>query len=1025
MRPKVNSLLMLIPLTLWSVLPVAAQPIEVVHPTRLSPGGNIEARPAPPPRPPKTFALICVTANDFYFGGLEPIAGEYLEVPEEVTEDELDHWIGQCGNQALALQDRDGFPAQGLLAYYQLRQTGCSDADITFMLWHDDEPGNSMCETPVNDPDDNDGAIVGGGDEWIDYDGDGQNDLDGIDTDGDGLDDLVPVIDFENNDPNAPAQAVTVANFIAALQNIAARAGSQDEVYIYLVGHGVRLPAQPGAPPQPGDPVLFTFESGQATPNNLNDDGITDQQLYSLISTLFGGRHAPQVTVMVDCCYSGRFIRTEQRLTFSNRLSENPRVAVYRDTVHVVYEDDRSNGIYEVYYRRSTDGGLTWSDEVRLSPLDNRDSRRPAIAVNGNTVHVVWDDARDYGSPTLLGEIFYRRSTDGGANWRAEQRLTTADNGQSICPDIGVSGNYVHVVWHDQRDYASPTCKGEIYYKRSSDRGANWGNDTRLTNSAAASERPRIAVVGQWIHLTWWDTRDSVGDPCDQDTFLAEVYYKRGSNNGDAWGADRRISDRLFGCDSANPDIAAAGNNVYIVWWEDLSCYGDPDTELQMRRSFDNGNTFGPADGQQISRWDRNVEDAPAVAVRDPNQVYALWAEGWDVQLPPGPLPPAQLRDIAYHWSHDAGDRLYHVGCDALLTAHYDDSDPNDPNHYVGDTATPDLCMTDSRSHFVWTDMVGNNNREVFFRAVPFRSIWISAAGDVPSLYYMEASSSSHTPDPYAGSFMFYRFWQNVDGGTTLDECYWIATLQEGHNWPGVGPVPTMFIQFPDYYLDYAGRGADLAPGCENLVSWADDFDAYELDSSLHGQGGWKGWDNDPNFTAYVTDAQARSWPHAVDVVDTTDLVHEFDGCTAGKWRFTAWIYIPDDFTSGENTPYEPGTQLLLLNTYNDGGPYKWSVQYVFDSNDGMLEVAYGNGQDMLSTPYVTDRWSRIEVIIDLDNDETRLFYDGEFLVEYSWTGGIHGGGGGASDIAAVDLFANGSTSVYYDDISLKRILDP
>ncbi len=29
-------------------------------------------------------------------------------------------------------------------------------------------------------------------------------------------------------------------------------------------------------------------------------------------------------------------------------------------------------------------------------------------------------------------------------------------------------------------------------------------------------------------------------------------------------------------------------------------------------------------------------------------------------------------------------------------------------------------------------------------------------------------------------------------------------------------------------------------------VPWSDDFDSYANDSALHGQGGWKGWDNDP-----------------------------------------------------------------------------------------------------------------------------------------------------------------------------------
>ena len=31
-----------------------------------------------------------------------------------------------------------------------------------------------------------------------------------------------------------------------------------------------------------------------------------------------------------------------------------------------------------------------------------------------------------------------------------------------------------------------------------------------------------------------------------------------------------------------------------------------------------------------------------------------------------------------------------------------------------------------------------------------------------------------------------------------------------------------------------------------NLANWSDNFDSYATNSSLHGQGGWKGWGNDP-----------------------------------------------------------------------------------------------------------------------------------------------------------------------------------
>jgi hypothetical protein len=209
-------------------------------------------------------------------------------------------------------------------------------------------------------------------------------------------------------------------------------------------------------------------------------------------------------------------------------------------------------------------------------------------------------------------------------------------------------------------------------------------------------------------------------------------------------------------------------------------------------------------------------------------------------------------------------------------------------------------------------------------------------------------------------------------------------------------------------------------PGGPVNAVWSEDFDAYVLGSDVHGQGGWKGWGNDPALGALVSDVQARSNPHSVDVAGGTDLVHEYPDRNSGRWEFTAWQYIPSDFVGGGGPT--PGSFFVLMNTYSDGGPWEeqhWSVQYNFDSNDGMLKVYYGDGLNTVDVPYIPDQWVEINIVIDLDIDACTISYDGMFLAEYSWTGGATGIGGGALDIAAVDLYANGSTSIYYDDVSL------
>ena len=108
------------------------------------------------------------------------------------------------------------------------------------------------------------------------------------------------------------------------------------------------------------------------------------------------------------------------------------------------------------------------------------------------------------------------------------------------------------------------------------------------------------------------------------------------------------------------------------------------------------------------------------------------------------------------------------------------------------------------------------------------------------------------------------------------------------------------------------------------MVDWSDNFDSYATGSQLHGQGGWKGWSNDPAAGALTSSAQARSAPNSAAIVGASDLVHEYSGYTSGPWVYTAWQYAPTDMTGL--------SYFILLNTYNDAGTNNWSTQVQFDA---------------------------------------------------------------------------------------------
>jgi hypothetical protein len=201
--------------------------------------------------------------------------------------------------------------------------------------------------------------------------------------------------------------------------------------------------------------------------------------------------------------------------------------------------------------------------------------------------------------------------------------------------------------------------------------------------------------------------------------------------------------------------------------------------------------------------------------------------------------------------------------------------------------------------------------------------------------------------------------------------------------------------------------GPDKASAVE-APNWIETFDTYRTGTQLHGVGGWKGWNNNPVAGAFTSNTQAHSALNSVDVVGVTDLVHEYLGYDSGSWTYIAWQFIPSGTTG---TPY-----FIMLNQYDDlGGNDNWSVQVQFDPTIGTV---INTGLSVSNPVFLRrDQWVEIRVVIDLDSDTQTFYYDGQELYTGTWSNQVSGGGIAA--IAAVSLAAIGSSSVFYDDISL------
>jgi hypothetical protein len=242
-------------------------------------------------------------------------------------------------------------------------------------------------------------------------------------------------------------------------------------------------------------------------------------------------------------------------------------IAVEGQVVQVAWSDARA-GNDEIYSMHSTDAGVTWSADTRLTN-NSALSEYPSIAVTGSQVHVVWWDTRDGNS-----EIYYKRSTDGGATWKPDTRLTNNSANSGSC-SVGATGDVVHVVWDDDRDGNQ-----EVYYKRSTDGGANWTDDIRLTNDQASQSTPNIVVSGSNVHVVWNDYRNG----------NFEIYYKVSTDGGVTWSEDTQLTN--FPGTSWSPSIALSGTGLHVVWMDDR----DGNSEVYYKRNPTGNPTTGIAE---------------------------------------------------------------------------------------------------------------------------------------------------------------------------------------------------------------------------------------------------------------------------------------------------------------------------------------------------------------------------------------------------------------------------------------------
>lgn len=192
-----------------------------------------------------------------------------------------------------------------------------------------------------------------------------------------------------------------------------------------------------------------------------------------------------------------------------------PRIAAAGSQVGIVWHDTIETGdIFqpaqgEIQFVFSADSGATFSSPVNLSNSTSN-SILAAIAI-GNSIQVVWSE---------VGQVAHRSSGD-GVNFTPIQILGPATGGpfpEVVFPEVAASGSIVSVAWIE--DDAFGNFLG-LFFRRSTEGGANF---TAAQNLAAglsgAGAEPVAIAAGSPVKVAW--THSSSGLPADN-----EILFRR------------------------------------------------------------------------------------------------------------------------------------------------------------------------------------------------------------------------------------------------------------------------------------------------------------------------------------------------------------------------------------------------------------------------------------------------------------------------------------------------------------------
>ncbi len=303
-------------------------------------------------------------------------------------------------------------------------------------------------------------------------------------------------------------------------------------------------------------------------------------------------------------------------------------ITVVDDIIYTVWSDKRE-GIGNIYFSKSTDGGENFLSDVIVSYNSSTVNYAfPSIAVtSAGVIYIAWNKIT--GTSWDEYNICFTKSVDGGSTFLPQTDITTTNSFvySSICAD----GDNVYIFYGDLIGYPLV----EYYLVRSDDGGSSFKtplkvNDAGCVASVEVDGVTSIAIDGSGnIYLTWIDGRRATGN--------GDIYFAKSTDNGVSISSNVMVNDILSaGVDAIQykPKISLGATNEVYISFADKRLGDDwVDNRIYLSVSSDGGASFSPE--VLLAGYDGICNNHDLMANNDKLSVvlYALFDVNWGIWL--------------------------------------------------------------------------------------------------------------------------------------------------------------------------------------------------------------------------------------------------------------------------------------------------------------------------------------------------------------------------------------------------------